>query len=383
MQSHHRKIIYLAGFLFSLPIALMAYINSRFISSFGGENMMGLTYAAESLGSVFGILAAPHALKRLGAHKFLVLLIGLDALSILSFVLLQNTFFIILAFILGLSLNTMIVFTFDELLKILSKNSGMGKIRGIYLAIGSFAWVLSQIIMTWIGDLPLRAIYLVAFSLMTMLLILSLASLKGITDPKYDNIRSFRYVKVFFRNKNLVRAYKMNLLLQTFFAVMVIYTPIYLSAHLGFSWKEIGQIFAVMLLPFVILPFNVGRYEDKIGEKKMLMFGFCVASIATFFIFFITKTEVWAWALILFLTRVGASIVEISSDTYFFKHIQPENEEWVGVYRSAPGVGYILGPLFALVAFMFIPTFKFIFPLLGALMLYGIYLASTIKKGDI
>ena len=70
-------------------------------------------------------------------------------------------------------------------------------------------------------------------------------------------------------------------------------------------------------------------------------------------------------------------------DSFFFKHIKPENEEFVSIYRTASPMSYILGPLLALFVFMFIPNFNFIFPILGALMLYGIYLSSTIRKSDI
>ena len=91
----------------------------------------------------------------------------------------------------------------------------------------------------------------------------------------------------------------------------------------------------------------------------------------------------WIWALVLFATRVGAASVEVATDTYFFKHIKPENEEFVGVYRSASPVAYILGPLFASIIFIFIPSFNFIYLILGAFMIYGIYLASTIRKNDI
>ena len=79
---------------------------------------------------------------------------------------------------------------------------------------------------------------------------------------------------------------------------------------------------------------------------------------------------------------MGNATIETMSDAYFFKHITPENEEWVGVYRSAPGASYIIGPLAALAIFALVPSFNYIFLVLGALMLYGVYLASTIRKGD-
>jgi MFS family permease len=190
-------------------------------------------------------------------------------------------------------------------------------------------------------------------------------------------------MKEFFRNKSLARAYGLNLLLQIFYAVMVIYTPIYLSTHLNFDWQSIGIIFAIMLTPFSLFPISIGKYSDKVGERRMLIFGFFIISVSTLLLFFIHSKEIWIWATMLFLTRVGASTIEVMSDAYFFKHIKAENDEFVGVYRSALPLSYIIGPLVSSITFYFIPTFNFIYVALGTIMLYGIYLSSMIKKNDI
>ena len=115
----------------------------------------------------------------------------------------------------------------------------------------------------------------------------------------------------------------------------------------------------------------------------MLMLGFLTAAFFTLVLFFIERREIWIWAFVLFMTRVGAATIEVMSDVYFFKHIKKENEEWVGVYRSAPGVAYVIGPLIALIIFVFVPSFNFIYLILGTIMLYGVYLSSTIRRSDI
>jgi len=171
--------------------------------------------------------------------------------------------------------------------------------------------------------------------------------------------------------------------LQFFYVWMVIYTPIYLYAHLGFSWKEISLIFTVMLLPFVLIQFPLGKYSDKIGEKKMLMFGFLIATLATLSLFFIEKHAIWIWAIALFCTRIGAAIIEVMSDVYFFKHIKRENDEFIAIYRNTAPLSYVLAPFVAFIAFFFVPSFNFIFLILGVLMFYGVYLSSTIKRSDI
>lgn len=369
-----------------MPIALMSYVNSSFLSSFVGEKLVGIIYTIGSIASILALLTAPQIFRKIGGYRFLLLIIGLDALSILSFVLMKNALGIIIAFILNITFNIIIIFSLDELLKIFSKNSKIGGIRGTYLAITSMAWILSQLILMFGKTkeaFSFQNIYFLAFFIIILFFLLSFSALRGITDPKYDKIKTIKSVKEFLKNKNLFRAYSINFLLQFFFCWMVIYTPIYLSAHLGFNWKQIGMIFAIMLLPFSILPFHLGKYSDKIGERKMLMLGFLIVSFSTLAIFFIQKNEIWIWALALFATRIGAATIEVMSDAYFFKHIKMENEEFVGIYRSSLPVAYVIGPLVASIIFVFVPSFNFIYITLGALMLYGVYLSSTIKRSDL
>ena len=383
-MKHKRHIIYLAGFIFSLAIALMAYINSSFLSLFINEKLVGTVYALGSLASVLALAIVPTIFRKIGGYKFLMWAIALDALSVLLFAFSKNSASATVLFVAGFTLNILIYFSIDEFLEIVSKESSTGKTRGSYLALSSLAWIVSQFLLgTMLGGFSFQMIYFTSFTIMLILLAVVYAYFRRIPEPEYDKKTPAKAFRHFFKNKNLFRAYKMSFILQLFYSWMVIYTPIYLSAHIGFSWSEIGIIFSVMLLPFAIIPFPLGKYADKIGERKILMLGFLAASLATLLIFFIKTSEVWIWALVLFATRVGAASVEVATDTYFFKHIKPENEEFVGVYRSASPVAYILGPLFASIIFIFIPSFNFIYLILGAFMIYGIYLASTIRKNDI
>jgi len=379
-MKHKRKIIYLAGFLFSVPIALMLYINSSFLSIFMSEKAVGLTYVFGSIVSILALLVAPQIFRQIGGYKFLLLVIGLDALSILLFAFSKNAWSAVPVFIIGFALNTLIVFSLDELLKIFSRDSATGKIRGIYLAVCHLAFITSQLASaTILGYFSFKIIYIIAFGVMLLFFLLSYLGLKNIPDPQYDKLKVFKYIKEFFKNKDLSRIYSINFLLQIFYAWMIIYTPIYLYMHLGFSWREIGIISAIMLLPFLFIPFNLGKYADKIGERKILMFGFTLASLTTLSLFFIQKHEVWVWALLLFSTRIGAATIEVMSDAYFFKHIKPENEEFVGVYRSTAPLAYILGPLLALAVFYFVPSFQYLFFVLCAIMLVGFFITLRLR----
>ena len=382
-MKHNRTIVYIAGFIFSLSIALTAYINSSFLSSFVGEKFVGIIYILGSISSILALLIAPAIWRIVGGYKFLLYATFFDILSILALILVKNAWGAIVIFIIYFSLNILIFFSLDELLKIFSKDSITGKIRGGYLSICSLAWIISQLAFgAFLGEFSLKIIYLISLATTLLFFIISYLHFSNISDPKYDKINTKKYIGKFFKNKNLFHAYSISFLLQFFYCWMVIYTPIYLSLYVGFSWKEIGIIFAIMLLPFVLLEFPLGKFSDKIGERKMLMFGFVITSFATLSLFFVHQHSIWLWAILLFATRIVAASIEVMSDAYFFKHIKPENEEYVGVYRSASPVAYILGPLFAFISFLFIPSFNFIYLILGVFMLYGVYLSSAIRKND-
>ncbi len=381
---HNRKIIYLAGFLLSLPIALSAYVNSSFISFFVGEKLSGLVYVLGSISSIIALLFTPKLFQKIGVHKFLLLVIFLNTITFGLLASINTTWLVIAIFILGLCLNTLIVFALDELLKIFSHDKSTGGIRGAYITICNMAWILSQLVSgAVLTDFTFKTIYLINFSIMAVLFLVLIINLRKIPDPQYNKVENLNYIWDFFRNKNLARSYTINSLLQFFFCWMIIYTPIYLSVHLHFTWNELSHIFATMLIPFLILPYPLGKYSDKIGERKMLMVGFTIMAIASVFAFLVTKHSVLIWALVLFTTRLGAATVEAMSDAYFFKHVKPEEEQFVGIYRSSPSVAYVIGPLIAIIIFSLTPSFEFIYLILAAVMLFGAYISSKISREDI
>lgn len=346
--------------------------------------MTGIVYVLGSLGSILSLAFSPKIFQKIGVHKFLLLTIFLDTLTFGILAIAKTQWIVITVFILGLCLNTLVIFALDELLKIFSHDKSTGSIRGAYLSIINTAWILAQLASGNILRIfDFQTIYLLNFFIMILLLAVSIYDLRKIPDPKYNKINNLNYIREFFKNKKLARSYIINCLLQFFFCWMIIYTPIYLSKHLNFSWVEISEMFAVMLIPFLILPFPLGKYSDKIGERKMLMMGFSITALASASLFFIKIHSVWIWALILFITRIGAATIEVMSDAYFFKHIKPEEEQFVGVFRSSPSVSYIFGPVIASFTLFLVPSFEFLYLILGAVMLYGVYLSSTIEKSDI
>jgi MFS family permease len=84
------------------------------------------------------------------------------------------------------------------------------------------------------------------------------------------------------------------------------------------------------------------------GEKEILIAGFIIMSLATFAIPLLSKPIFWIWAVVLFATRIGASLVEISSESYFFKHVKERDIGEISVFRMVRSFSYVLAPAIAL-----------------------------------
>ncbi len=81
---------------------------------------------------------------------------------------------------------------------------------------------------------------------------------------------------------------------------------------------------------------------------------------------------------ILVLTRVGGAMAEITTETYFFKHVDGNDLNSIGLFRMLRPLGALIGPLIGSLALVFV-SLQSAFIVLGGLCLLGIPLAFFIK----
>jgi MFS family permease len=274
------------------------------------------------------------------------------------------------------------VFSLDIFLEGFSLNRDTGRIRGSFLSLTNLAWVFPPLISGLIlSSKDYSKIYLASlFLLLPIFLVFSLG-LRRFKDSEYKAVPIWSTACELWQNKNLVYIFGVDFLLQFFYSWMTIYTPIYLYQNFGFSWLAIGLIFTIMLLPFVFIQFPLGNLADKKwGEKEMLSIGFVIVAISTGVISFVTSHSLWLWAGILFMTRIGASVIEVMGDTYFFKKADGLNANIISLFRSARPLAYILGPLFATILLnVFSMPIKYTFLVLGVIMFFGLRFSLVLK----
>jgi MFS family permease len=372
--------LYAIAFLLNLHIALPAYINSTFLSEFIPEQFVGLVYTLSSVFALIGLIYWPQIIRIFGNYKLSIINLVLGFLAMIALVIFKIPLIIFISLATSLALGRLLIFNNDIFLENLSTDNETGNIRGFFLSASNFAWVISPILAALIlGDNQYSRLYLITAILAIPVILIFRSKFRNFKDPQYDKVPFWGTVKEIFARKDIKRVIMINVLLRVFYALMVIYTPIYLHEHIGFEWNEIGLIFTMMLLPFVLLEIPLGRIADQIlGEKELLIAGFLIIALSTAYLSFITEANVLVWAIALFLTRVGASILEVMSETYFFKKIDGKDSNLLSFFRMTGPLSYIISPLIA-TAIIPLIGIQYIFLVLGLVMFLGLKYSYNLK----
>ena len=103
------------------------------------------------------------------------------------------------------------------------------------------------------------------------------------------------------------------------------------------------------------------------------------AGYAYILIPFIKVPNFWIWAGILFATRVGAATIEIMSESYFFKSVDKEDANIISFFRNTAPLSFIIAPLLATLIFLLTKNFSYIFFILGAILLCGLFVTLQLR----
>ncbi len=374
-------VIYLLGFLFTLHGALPAYINSTFLSRFISEKFVGLLYTVSAILTIFIFAKIPQILRRFGNYKTIMALLAVDFLALLGLAFTANRAIISVCFVLTFISISLIGFNLDIFLERFSKDSVTGKIRGTLLSTSNIAWIIAPLIGSFIlTDGDYWKIFLATATLILPIMFLLRNNLQNFSDPEYKITPLKNTTNEILRDKNTRSVFFVSFLLQFFYSWEIIYMPIYLYTYLGFSWQQIGVMFSIMLLPFVLTEAPLGKLADtRWGEKEVMSVGFIVMALSTAMVPFIVAKNMLLWTALLFVSRVGASMVEIMSETYFFKKIDSARANIIGLFRTMRPLAYLVSPVIAIALFTVGLQIKYIFIALAVIMFLGLHFSLELK----
>lgn len=374
------RSLFLIGFLFATNVSLTAYVNSNFLELFIPEKFIGLVYVAGSILALSGLLWMPKILRKFGNYKMILFSMSLTALSLLVFSLTKIPWLIILSFLLYFGFGTMIYFGLDEFLESNSKKESMGNTRGLYMTALSIGWVISPFISGVIIDtFGFKFVYLSALISILMAMTGVIFWFRNYKDPVYPKkLPLLEILKKIFNRVDIYRAYRINLLLRFFLSWCIIYIPIYLHQYIGFEWSTLGVMFTIMLLPFLLFELPLGRLEDKnYGEKEIMSLGLIIMTASVMAIALVNSHNVILWTAILFMTRTGAAMVEISVETHFFKKVNPKEADLISFFRNAAPLAFIAAPLLVSGLLLIMPI-QYTFFVLAIIVMTGLNFSTKL-----
>jgi MFS family permease len=374
------KRLYVIGFLFSLHTALILYSNSSFLNQYIPESYLGLLYSIGALLAIVGLLLVPKLIAKFGS-KITMASIGTITLAIcLANAFVHNPVVLLVLFCILFAVNIMFFLSNDIVIDQVADTDHMGNIRGTYLTSLNLGYILAPSITGFIlSRMGFSALYIIAGLIIIplILFILIVPSMRQVHPSKTNIWKSLQTLWKSHDVRNIIGA---NFILQFFYSWMVLYTPIFLHRELDIPWDSVGSIFSIMLLAFVLTQIPLGKLADRfLGEKGLLIFGFIMMGGSTLLLFALPYFTLPLLALILFGTRIGASCIEVLTESYFFKKVPKSETGSISIFRNTYPIAYIIAPILGSIVLSLLST-KYLFLILGIICLSGILFIIPIKN---
>ncbi len=360
--------------LLSFHMYLVYFINSSFLSGFLTSTQMALVYIVGAIINITMFLLVPKYLRRRGNFRLIVMLTAVEMAVLFGIASISWVPAILAFFIIQQGISPIIFYCLDIFLEQSTEENYTGSIRGMYLTMYNLSPIITPVIVGLVLTTSTEywKIYLMSALFLIPFLLIILLNFRKFKDPEYPQIDIQKTITHFFNSKNVYDVFIDHFLLSFFYCWMVIYMPIYLIQSIGFNWEQVGIILSIALLPFIIFQIPIGKIEDaKHDEKMVLIVGFLIMAFSVALIPFITEKSLVLWSVILFVSRIGASIVEVSTETYFFKHVKATNAGYIGLFRMTKNMSFLVVPMIASIS-MYVVGMEYFWIVLALIMLVGV-----------
>jgi len=353
-------------------------MSSYFSLATGTENV-GIFYTIAYVLVFFLFLNLHKFIKISGKANLLHFAILFKIIIITSLVLVEPSWFAVPLVILYILATSTQAVSMDIILESFSADKVSGRIRGLFLTLFNLGFLFGPMLSALLLEkFNFYGIFCFLLIYNSLIFVFALLTIRKVNDNFHRTLKIIGIIRKVFHKKNIMRIYYIAFVLDFFYALMVIYTPLHLRA-IGFEWSQIGLIFTIMLLPFVLFQYPAGIYADKeSGEKELLIFSIILMGLATLSIYFISSLNIVLWVSVLFITRIGAALIEILRDSYFYKKIDVYDVDVIDFFRTSKPVAYILATGISSIIILFMPL-KAAFILVTIIVLSALFPALKLR----
>lgn len=380
---HPRLVLSIGNFFAAGQFFLILYILTPYLALYMSEAQTGLVIAAGSAVTLGAFFYMGRLVRRFGARK-LAIALGFTQAVILSILAVSPGPFIAITLVIFASaIPSLIAYQFDLLLEAtMLEDTNTGRVRNLFLTATNLALIVAPLITGALladSDSYARIFLLAAVCMTPFLALFLLEKLPAIPPP---SIRAVRETCIcLWADADLRATAFASLVLRFFYGLAPFYVSLYLHTQLGFAWSDLGWVFAVMLLPFVLVMYPVGHIADMwLGDKELMIAGFITLALSFAAVGLITaSTPLILIAAILFMTRVGGAVVEATTEAHFFRKISARDANSVGVYRMTSPLASLVAPLIGSALLVTGNYLLFFFVSGGLILVLGVASALAIK----
>lgn len=359
--------LFLQGAFFSFSSAILSYVLSSYIEQFIDSSLVGIVYLIPNIICIILIFYFGKIIKKSGIYKAYILDILLLFVSLFLQVFADKNIFYIIFLLVVYQVTMSLSWVFiDYYIEKYSSDSSTGNTKGLEWTIINATFILGPFLAGFmVSYLGYHSIFLLASLMIIPPIIFVVKNFKNI-KMVHEETTKIDFKKIY-NNKAVFKISIMNFILNFFYCWMTIFTPLYMNKVLNLTWDKIGVITALVLLPFIIFQYPAGKVADKyLGEKELLMLSTVIMGVSTVALFF-TKEVFW-FILILFVTRIGASILEITREVYLYKNLDASNIDLISFYKLVSPLSWVVGPILSTILLSFLDM-KYLYIILGFIIL--------------
>lgn len=373
------RLLSCLAFLMGFAQAVLLYVMSSYFKVAAGVENVGLFYLVSYAVTLIIFFHLHKIIKRIGKSNAFLFSLFFKMITIVLLIMFAPSALTIAILMLYIILGNLEWLALDIIIESYSTDIMSGRIRGRNLTIMNAGILIGPFISTsLLQEFNFSGVYLALLLLNIAIFLIALIGLRQINHRFEANLTARGLLKKIFQRKNIMRAYWVSFALEFFYALMIMYTPIYLR-DLGMSWEQIGYAFTIMLIPFVLVQYPMGVLADKkYGEKEFIIFSLIIMAASTALIYFVDSTDVVVWSIILFASRIGASLVEVLRDSYFFKRIDGHDVDIIDFFRTAQSSAYIVASVVSFIILLFF-SIKVIFLVIAGVVFLTLIPAIKIQ----
>jgi len=346
---HPRVVISVGNFFFALFSTATIYILLPYLSSFMPAAYTGLVIAGGALVACALFPFLPRLVSRYGAQQMALIFAIIEILALIALAatpgVLAGAFFVALT----VALQPFLAYELDLLLEAAASGEDTtGRVRALFLTAWNTASLAAPLL---IGALLARSeaynyVFLAAaIALVPFVTLFAARRLPEVKTPQLSRMGDT--LRCIFHDRDLAAVTFGHLLLYLFFVWAPLYVPIYLHSELGIPWNDLGWIFFVMLLPYVLIQYPSGVLADRyLGDKEMMFAGFLLAGSSLAAIgFFSASTPLVVIACVLIVSRIGSALIESMTEAHFFRRVSEKDINSVSVFRGIWPLANLIAPV--------------------------------------